>query len=177
MKNNNKAMYNESNEKNIDNNVFRHSILRYAGYANEVGESFRYQFPRLVTPSYVVAFGYCFADSFLTGWNTWNQHQKDNKREQSPWNDTARATTDTILWQTLASVMIPGATINIIVKACRSAIRKSPLILPYMVGDWLPTIAGLGSIPLIVCPIDEAVDVLLDNTTRQWWPEPSPGEK
>ena len=50
-----------------DYNVFRDSLLRYMGYANEVGESFRYQFPRFVVPSYVVAFGYCLADAATSG--------------------------------------------------------------------------------------------------------------
>ena len=162
-----------SNDKNVEYNVFRHSLLRYAGYANEVGESFRYQFPRFVTPSYVVAFGYCIADSFMTGWTTWNHRPKGIIKEEdsSAWSDTVRATADTMLWQTLASVMIPGAMINLIVKASRVAVLKSPLALPHVLSQWLPTVAGLGSVPLIVRPIDDAVDVLLDHTARQWWPE------
>lgn len=167
-------MHVERNEEKVEYNVFRHSLLRYAGYANEVGESFRYQFPRLVTPSYGIAFAYCFADSFVTGWTTWNHYQSvDDKKKESAWKDTARATADTMLWQTLASVMIPGAAINLIVKASRVAVRKSPLALPVLVREWFPTAAGLGSVPLIVHPIDQAVDVLLDNTTRQWWPASS----
>ncbi|CAN0535911.1 unnamed protein product, partial [Scytosiphon promiscuus] len=31
--------------------IWRNSALRYAGYANEVGESFRFIAPRLVGPS------------------------------------------------------------------------------------------------------------------------------
>jgi fission process protein 1 len=165
-------MSNKTKENNIvEYNVFRHSLLRYAGYANEIGESFRYQFPRFVTPSYIVAFGYCFADSFMTGWSTWNNPKQGNEHERSIWNDTVRATADTLLWQTLASVMIPGATINLIVKASRLAIRKSPLALPVFVSKWSPTVVGISSIPVIVHPIDDAVDVLLDNSTRQWWPK------
>ncbi|GAX21433.1 hypothetical protein FisN_10Hu011 [Fistulifera solaris] len=155
----------------VEYNVFRHSLLRYAGYANEIGESFRYQFPRLVAPSYIVAFGYCFADSFVTGWSTWTHPQQGNKDQRSIWNDTVRATADTLLWQTLASVMIPGATINLIVKASRLAVRKSPMALPLLVSKWSPTLVGISSIPVIVHPIDDAVDVLLDITTRQWWPK------
>jgi hypothetical protein len=52
-------------------NVFRHSFLRYAGYANEVGESFRYQYPRFVGPSYFIAFGYCCADAATTGYSAY----------------------------------------------------------------------------------------------------------
>jgi mitochondrial fission process protein 1 len=138
--------------------VFRDSLLRYAGYANEVGESFRYQFPKLVAPSYFVAFGYCIAD-------------KNHDTEKTPFavHDTLRATVDTLLWQSLASVMIPGAIINLIVKAGRFAVLRSPLVLPVLLSEWLPTATGLCSIPLIVGPIDSSVDKLLDNTVRVWW--------
>ena len=35
-----------------ESNIFREVPLRYLGYANEVGESFRFQAPKLVMPSY-----------------------------------------------------------------------------------------------------------------------------
>jgi fission process protein 1 len=151
-------------EKKESYNIFRDSLLRYAGYANEVGESFRYQFPKFVVPSYAISFGYCFADAASTGWTSWNEEKGANARQE-----TLFATVDTLVWQSLASVMIPGAIINAIVKASRFAVRRSPLALPVLVGEWLPTATGLGSVPLIVHPIDHYVDMLLDNTTRQWW--------
>ena len=43
--------------------IWRDTPVRLMGYANEVGESFRYVFPRGVIPSYVVAFGYVLADT------------------------------------------------------------------------------------------------------------------
>ena len=42
--------------------IWRDTPVRLLGYANEVGESFRNIFPRMVMPSYVIAFGYTFAD-------------------------------------------------------------------------------------------------------------------
>ena len=42
--------------------IWRDTPVRLLGYANEVGESFRHIFPRMVIPSYVIAFGYTFAD-------------------------------------------------------------------------------------------------------------------
>jgi fission process protein 1 len=150
-------------DEDDDYNVFRHSLLRYAGYANEVGESFRYQFPRLVVPSYIVSFGYCFADAGCTGYHTYNQSASSDHQLY----DTARDTVDTLLWQSLASVMIPGATINLIVKASRLAVGRARL--PILLAQWLPTATGLGSIALIVKPIDDAVDYAMDHTTRTWW--------
>jgi fission process protein 1 len=169
-------------------NIFRDSALRYAGYANEVGESFRYQIPRLVVPTYAIAFTYVCADAVSTGYETWqgkieseseSTQGKDassitnanaNANSHTRWHDTLYATADTLLWQSLASVAVPGATINLIVKASRYAVRRSPLaLLPAAVAKWLPTVTGLGSIPLIVQPIDHITHYFLDNSTRHWW--------
>lgn len=164
-----------SNTKKESYNIFRDSPLRYAGYANEVGESFRYQFPKLVAPSYVISFGYCFADAASTGYDTWKEYPNQNNSSTTRETKTALYTMDTLLWQSLASVMIPGATINLIVKASRLAMARSPIALGATVKEWFPTAAGLGSIPLIIHPIDHAVDALLDNTTRLWCAEDKAG--
>ena len=50
-----------SSNENVD--IWRDTPVRLLGYANEVGESFRYVFPRGVIPSYVVAFSYVLADT------------------------------------------------------------------------------------------------------------------
>lgn len=151
-------------------NVFRDSPLRFAGYANEVGESFRYQFPKLVTPSYVVAFGYCLADAVTTGWSTWDHLQKKScQAESETIRETLVATADTLLWQCLASVLLPGATINGIVRMSRFAVMQSPMQFSPVIKSWAPTFIGLGSIPFIVSPIDSAVDFMLEETTRKWW--------
>jgi fission process protein 1 len=157
-------------------NVFRDSPLRYMGYANEVGESFRYQVPKLVMPSYGLAFGYCVLDAATTGYDTWCSHKPATRtsftitQARSREMATAVTTVDTLLWQALASVMVPGATINTIVKACRFAVSRTT-VLPVALAAWVPTGVGLVSIPIIIKPIDNAVDYLLDNTTRQWMAE------
>ena len=73
-----------------------------------------------------------------------------------------------VQWQTLASVTIPGLAINQIVKASRFAVARSPITVPALAAKWLPTAFGLGSIPLIIHPIDTAVDFAMDSTVRQW---------
>lgn len=163
----------ESSEskKKEDFNVFRDTLARYLGYANEVGESFRYQFPKLVTPSYVVSFGYCLMDAASTGYSTWNSHDP-TKTERSREFGAALATGDTLLWQTFASVLIPGMTINMIVKASRLAV-SSATALPTVVAAWAPTAIGLGAVPLIIHPIDHAVDYVMDCTIRDWMSEES----
>jgi len=153
-------------------NIFRDSLLRYAGYANEVGESFRYQFPKLILPSYGVAFGYCFADAANTGWKAYQTSRNDTSYDDHTQDlkHAAVASFDVMLWQSLASVMIPGGIINLIVRAARLSVQRSPVgLLPTVAAKWLPTAAGLGSIPLIIHPIDFSVDYLLDNTTRLYF--------
>ena len=159
--------------------IFRDTPIRYLGYANEIGESFRYQFPKLVIPSYIVSFGYCFADATTKGYATYqsaiearsssstSESNTTNSRTNSPTLKAIITTTDTLIWQCLASVMIPGATINTIVKASRFAIQKSPVVVPVVAAKWIPTILGLGSIPIIIHPIDHGVDYLMDNTLRK----------
>ena len=155
-------------------NVFRDTPIRYLGYCNEVGESFRYQFPRFVAPSYVIAFGYCCADAAQAGWRVWSSPSTavDNETSQAQrQHDSLRAMVDTAIWQTTASVMVPGFTINCIVKATRWIVRRPAVTtaLPALVFQWLPTAAGLGSIPLIMHPIDQMTDTLMDETLRKWW--------
>uniref|UniRef100_A0A7S2MFK8 Mitochondrial fission process protein 1 n=1 Tax=Helicotheca tamesis TaxID=374047 RepID=A0A7S2MFK8_9STRA len=150
-------------------NIFRDSPLRYMGYANEIGESFRYQFPKFVVPSYILAFGYCGMDALSAGYRVWKQPPKSfnngTSLSSSKEAQIAIATFDTLLWQSLASVMIPGATINLLVKASRLTVSRT-IILPTMLSKWAPTGVGLGSIPFIVHPIDTAVDYALDNSVR-----------
>ena len=125
-----------------------------------------------MAPSYVVAFGYCIADATSTGYAVWQNYPTQGQANGiSKETKTALHTMDTLLWQSLASVMIPGAVINMVVKASRFAVARSPIALGAFVTEWSPTAAGLGSVPVIIHPIDHAVDVLLDNTTRQWFSE------
>mmetsp|Transcript_5435 Transcript_5435/g.7865 ORF Transcript_5435/g.7865 Transcript_5435/m.7865 type:complete len:173 (-) Transcript_5435:65-583(-) len=155
-------------------NIFRDSTIRYLGYANEIGESFRYQYPRMVIPSYAVAFGYCFMDSVTAGYYAWAAHdvtereQRTNLIPQSREMKTILTMGDTLLWQTLASVTIPGVAINLIVKTSRMVVPRLPG-LPGFAVKWLPTAIGLSSIPFIVQPIDRSVDYILDSTVREWW--------
>jgi len=165
----------KSEVQETEYDIFRDSLLRYAGYCNEVGESFRYQFPKFVVPSYIISFSYCLADAATTGWKTYQEYPMDNNNLQQQKEGPSRnqqtliSTMDVLVWQSLASVMIPGATINMLVKASRFAVARSPIVLGALAKEWLPTVAGLGSVPFIIHPIDHGVDLLLDNTTRRWF--------
>lgn len=158
-----------------DQNIFRDTSIRYLGYANEIGESFRYQYPKYVVPSYIIAFGYCLADAMSTGHHTYyHRHRHNNcnsgkeENEQLRIRRTIVGTLDTLLWQSLASVMIPGYVIHTIVKGTKYSIPKHVRV-PIFISTWLPTIIGLGAIPFIVHPIDHSVDYVLDNTVRSYY--------
>ena len=75
---------------------------------------------------------------------------------------------DTLVWQGLASVAIPGFTINRICWASGHLLQKSTK-LPSITRKWTVTAIGLASIPFIIKPIDRSVDWLLDSSLRRWY--------
>ncbi|RLN51994.1 hypothetical protein BBJ28_00016594 [Nothophytophthora sp. Chile5] len=163
-----------------ETDLWRDSLVRYLGYANEVGESFRPIAPRLVVPSYCVAFGYVLGD-------TYDKAAKAHAKAVAASFSTrkrnaviADATIDTLAWQTLASVAIPGFTINRVVgqgaagtRKCKMttngsfAVQRTAKNSPVL-RRWLPTAIGLGVIPLIIHPIDSLVDMAMDRSVRKW---------
>ncbi|KAK1948587.1 Mitochondrial fission process protein 1 [Phytophthora citrophthora] len=149
-----------------EDDIWRDSLLRYLGYANEVGESFRPIAPRLVVPSYVVAFGYVLGDTFDKATKTHNEAVAGDVPSRKRNVLVATATVDTLAWQTLASVVIPGFTINRVVAVSSFAVQKAVKNSP-VVRRWAPTAIGLGVIPLIIHPIDSLVDWAMDNTVRK----------
>jgi mitochondrial fission process protein 1 len=194
--NNNNNNNNNSHNETTTKNIFRDTSLRYLGYANEVGESFRYQYPRGVIPSYLIAAGYCCADAGWSGYNSYCQNSRNNSsnvmmvREEEATKTSSYSSAavvagttvvmDTLVWQLLASVLIPGATINGIVRIAQFAVhsltnknnntttKPSSAMLLFM-HKWTPTTIGLLSIPLIVHPIDRAVDYFMDETIRPYF--------
>lgn len=130
-----------------------------SGYSNELGESFRPLIDKkLVHGSYAVAIAYVFAD-------TYDKSVKEFKKSQSV-SKSAIVAGDVVIWQLLASVAIPGFTINRICWAVGKGIKEMKFKHKY--GKWLPTIVGLASIPFIIHPIDTGVDVLMDNSYRKY---------
>lgn len=76
-----------------------------SGYTNEVGEAFRHLVSReFVIGSYVIATGYVFADAIDKSWKKF--------KEDAPISNVAIKAADVFTWQILASVLIPGYTIN-----------------------------------------------------------------
>lgn len=127
-----------------EEDALRTGPVRLLGYANEVGESFRPLVSRAaVLSSYGVAGTYVVADAW------WRSRTTGRMGEA----------VDTLIWQGLASVAIPGYFINRVVWA---AGRMSP---PHLRAT-LPTALGLACIPLIVKPIDHGVDGFMNQCVR-----------
>ena len=145
--------------------IWRDSALRYLGYANELGEAFKPLAPALYRPSYALAAMYVLADTVDKG------QRADARAQAKDWPPSRRHShigeqaADTLLWQTAASVAIPGVTINRLVAATKWACGGNPRL------KLVPTAAGLAAIPLIVTPIDNAVDAAMDATVRPRRPD------
>ena len=54
-------------DNNGEVDLARDTGLRYLGYANETGESFKFIAPQFLTPSYALAYGYCLGDGLYKG--------------------------------------------------------------------------------------------------------------
>jgi len=142
-----------------ETDIWRHSPLRFAGYANELGESFR----PLVRPLWVYA-SYAVSIAYVLG-DTWDKSAAAGRTATSrgvdPRPEVVATALDVVSWQMTASVLVPGFTINRVVAAARYAFnaagRKPGLG---------PTLIGLGTIPLIVKPIDEATEYAFDYLLR-----------
>ncbi|KFO23643.1 Mitochondrial fission process protein 1 [Fukomys damarensis] len=135
-------------------------------YANEVGEAFRSLVPRAVVwLSYGVSSSYVLADAI----------DKGKKAGEVPGPEASRssrvtvAVVDTFVWQALASVAIPGFTIN---RVCAASLHVlgTATRWPLAVRKWTTTALGLLAIPVIIHPIDRSVDFLLDSSLRKLYP-------
>jgi hypothetical protein len=79
-------------------------------------------------------------------------------------NPSLIAGADALIWQVIASVALPGFTINRFVTlteiGCEAQAQTN------IVAEYFPTVLGLSMIPLICKPLDELADIGLDNTLR-----------
>ncbi|KAF7379201.1 hypothetical protein HZH68_017046 [Vespula germanica] len=153
------TMVNE--DKRID--LFRDTPIRYLGYANEVGEAFRHRVPRSVVQlTYVISSGYVLGDVIDKGYRVFQ-----NDRTPFRVKHVVLAIADTLLWQSFASVIIPGFTINRVCVVIQYAQKKTTNLA--LKNHWVPTIIGLLSIPLVVRPIDYVVEETMNATYRKWF--------
>jgi mitochondrial fission process protein 1 len=133
--------------------ALREGPVRLLGYANEVGESMK---PVVPHAAYLASYG--VAGLYVLGDAAW-------RGTRPPVGESGVVEAlDTLLWQGLASVALPGFAINRVVWAVGHA--SIGRIAPGNLRTWLPTAAGLACIPFIVKPIDHGVTLLMDRVVR-----------
>ncbi|CAH2052659.1 unnamed protein product, partial [Iphiclides podalirius] len=146
---------------NHEVDFYRDTWVRYLGYANEVGESFRAMVPvQVVRASYALATAYVLADTVDKGWKMF-------KKDGRPKNVLIE-TGDALIWQTLASVVIPGYAINRICHHSQIYFKRNYCRIPVTARNLMTVGVGLISIPFIVHPIDNGVTLLMNLTYRRW---------
>lgn len=79
-----------------------------------------------------------------------------------------QAAGDTLIWQPLASVIVPGFTINRVCATSLYAMARVIPKVPLTTRKWITTAIGLGCIPFIVHPIDSSIHFVLDNSLRRY---------
>ncbi|XP_029660075.1 mitochondrial fission process protein 1 [Formica exsecta] len=149
-----------NNREEVD--LYRDTYVRYLGYANEVGEAFRSLVPKsIVWFSYALSSGYVLADTVHKGAKVYQTDATSQKTK-----NVLLSTSDTLIWQTFASIIVPGLTINRICATVQFAQKKSTRVA--FKKPWISTLIGLISIPFIIHPIDHAVEGAMDVTYRKW---------
>lgn len=186
--------------------IYRDTPVRYLGYANEVGESFRaFVHVGVVRLTYVLASAYVCADAVSKGRKTYQMLNKKQKisqeklpkdipqssiksallkessisvmessisasisRETIPviWREVGVVVLDTLVWQTFASVIIPGFTINRLCFFKHKMLQRFTKV-PLAGRKVVVTMFALACIPFIIHPIDHLVDFAMDNSLRK----------
>jgi len=163
-----------------------------------ISEAFAAWLPPFGVPlSYAVAIGYVVVDTIDKGLKAYSNAgtELEGGAVARPDVDVKKLqlllslerATDTIVWQLLASVFVPGFTIHTVVQAAHAAllpleaarpVRDAAAALAGSVGmasadallavadKSIPTVVGLAAIPFIVHPIDNAIHALLNVTLR-----------
>lgn len=141
-----------------ETDIYRDSLLRYCGYANEVGEAFRPLVPvEVVYFSYVIAITYILADSVDKG--------KKGSEFAGVVGGTLGAI-DTFCWQMLASVLFPSFIINRAVLLLISLQAEGSLPPPFDI-SFLPTAVGLLLIPAVILPLDILAHWTMNSSYRR----------
>ncbi|CAB4007443.1 Hypothetical predicted protein, partial [Paramuricea clavata] len=86
---------------------------------------------------------------------------KENLPQELRLRSCAEAFIEAVTWQGLASVAIPGFTINRICYVMGIVLRRFASRVPPGTQSWITTAVGLGAIPIIIHPIDRSVDYIM----------------
>lgn len=169
-----------------ESDLFRDTPVRLLGYCNEVGEAFkRFASRKVYLGSYLVSTGYCLGDAADKGRKT-AQSCAECRGPPATLDPGAGAAVtipatlgggggavavaetvaEVLVWQGLASVAIPGFTINRVVAGTTWLLNQNTSVGSGRLRAALPTAVGLISIPFIIFPIDRGVDEFMHHVYR-----------
>ncbi len=145
----------QKKEKEYD--VFKDSWFRYLGYSNEIGEALRKVTSRhFVNFTYFVEFGYFIADTVHKSHRAYTDPNiQDNKSYH-----VIKSSGYTILWQFLATCLIPPMCINLVVGRTHNFLFKRSYGAKFI--KYTPVTIGLLMIPLFNIYVDPVVEHALD---------------
>ena len=129
-------------------------------FSHNVFKSHLSSFFRVIKTEDCVVKGYSFSDLVILQ-QTWPSQEIKNSKVK--W-----AVIDTLCWQGLASVIIPGFTINLNCKFAGFLLRRYSKF-PVTIQKWITTIYGLAVIPFIIKPIDKSVDIFMEMSLRKYY--------
>lgn len=109
--------------------------------------------------SYAVASTYCLADSIDKGRQCYQRSYHLNSYLQK--RKAVETAVEAAIWQGLASVIIPGFTINRICALSRFTLTRYVRTIPLGAQMWVTTVVGLSAIPVIIRPIDRYVHCMV----------------
>ncbi|XP_046840941.1 mitochondrial fission process protein 1-like [Xenia sp. Carnegie-2017] len=152
----------DKGEEAVD--LFRDTWMRYLGYANEIGEAFKSHIPKAsYLGCYLVASCYAFGDAISKTMAM--KKTTENFSNEVRWRSSTEAFVKALTWQSLASVAIPGFTINRICVATGIFLSCYVSHIPLAKRAWITTAVGLVAIPFIIKPIDRSVDFIMEEMT------------
>ncbi|KAL3989761.1 Mitochondrial 18 KDa protein (MTP18) family protein [Acanthocheilonema viteae] len=161
------TIYDKAQEDLREVDIYRDTPIRFLGYANEIGEAFRAWVPtNAVRLSYVVSMGYVFSDTANKSRKTYQLNYLNSKERSRA---VALRAIDTLIWQSMASVIIPGFMINRVCYLSTKLLSWSTK-WPLKIQKLTSTILGLCIIPFIVKPIDTAVEIGMQSSVRKFYP-------
>ncbi len=140
---------------------FRDTLFRYVAYANELGEVFKsFITKKGYYGSYAVSTLYALADGVTKAKESYDNCKADHDDHKHPLASAAVTAVDVSLFHFFASVYLPGKIVAGIREFAKSNVPKH--LVNTTRGKAIPIVVALGAIPIIVRPLDHAVNAALD---------------
>eukprot|EP01039_Chlorochromonas_danica_P004718 gene4718-5166_t len=137
--------------------------FRYLAFTSDFGEALRPVIsPRIVTGSYMVAFGYCFVD---VGYEAYKHVKRNYLTEKHEHQSLTQVIVERSAFQALASLAIPAFLIHSTVSVAKRVFHRINRFQ-----RWGPSVAGLAFIPLLPLYLDHPVEHGIEWTFKHYGP-------